>query len=481
MRKSHGLVEVYLTDLKTKIKRIINLGLGYLTLDRQTITLSGGEMQRIKLAATLDSDLTGIIYILDEPTIGLHPKDTEGMIAILKRLRDLGNTVILIEHDTDIMGNADYIVDLGPGAGKFGGEVVGYGTLIELKNQYLSVTGSYLKKPKADRHKYRKGTGETIEVKNANLYNLKNIDVSFPVGCLITVTGVSGSGKSTLVFEVIASANKQKTCNIVTGIDKFDQIISIEQDAINRMKRSNVATFSEVYTEIRNIFGGLENAVSKGLSAKHFSFNTPGGRCENCEGLGYIISNMLFFKDIEVECPVCLGKQFNDEVLSVKYNGYSIKEILQLSVDEALNVFDKHAKVKRILSLLADVGLGYLELGQTLTTLSGGEGQRLKLAKELINNKGNHSLYLMDEPTTGLHPADVENFLLLLNRIVDAGNTVIVVEHNQQVIKASDWIIDLGPEGGKNGGEVVFTGTPLDMLQKGKTATAEYLRKSLLF
>lgn len=479
--KNRSLVEVYLLDLKTKIKRILNVGLGYLTLDRQTITLSGGELQRIKLAATLDSDLTGIIYILDEPTIGLHPKDTEGMVTILKKLRDLGNTIILIEHDPDIMQAADYIVDIGPGSGKYGGEIIGKGTLEELKNQELSVTGAYLKNPIQGRSKYRKGNGKVLEVKNANLYNLKNIDVSFPVGCLTTVTGVSGSGKSTLVFEVLAAARgqKQNTTNIVYGTDQFDQIITIEQDTINRMKRSNVATYSEVYTEIRKIFGGLEEAVLKGLSSKHFSFNIPGGRCENCEGLGYVISNMLFFKDIEVECPVCGGKQFNEEVLSVKYNGYSIKEILQSSVEEALSIFDKHAKAKRILKLLVDVGLGYLELGQSLTTLSGGEGQRLKLAKELIKNKGKTSLFLMDEPTTGLHPLDVENFLVLLNNMVDSGNTVIVVEHNQQIIKASDWIIDLGPEGGKNGGQVVFEGTPLEMLKNGKTATAEYLRKSL--
>ncbi|MBZ2174674.1 excinuclease ABC subunit UvrA [Schnuerera sp. xch1] len=481
IEKNHSLVEVYLLDIKTKIKRILNLGLGYLSLDRQTITLSGGELQRIKLAATLDSDLTGIIYILDEPTIGLHPKDTDGMITILKKLRDLGNTVILIEHDPDIMQAADYIVDIGPGSGKYGGEIIGKGILKELMNQELSVTGAYLKKPKQCRNKFRKGTRKVIEIKNANLYNLKNIDVSFPMGCLTTVTGVSGSGKSTLVFEVLAAARdqKQNASNIVLGTEQYDQIITIEQDAINRMKRSNVATYSEVYTEIRKIFGGLEEATSKGLTPKHFSFNTHGGRCENCEGLGYVTSNMLFFKDIEVTCPVCGGKQFNEEILSVKYNGYSIKEILQSTVGEALNIFDKHAKVKRVLKLLLDVGLRYLELGQSLTTLSGGEGQRLKLAKELINNKGKHSLYLMDEPTTGLHPIDVENFLILLNHMVDSGNTVIVVEHNQQIIRASDWIIDLGPEGGKNGGEVVFMGTPLEMLEKGTTATAEYLRKSL--
>jgi excinuclease ABC subunit A len=478
---NRNLVESYLLDLKTKIQRVLNVGLGYLSLDRQTITLSGGELQRLKLAAALDSDLTGIIYIMDEPTIGLHPKDTDGMIGILKKLRDLGNTVIVIEHDLDIMQAADYIVDIGPGSGKHGGEIIGTGTLEELKKQETSVTGAYLKKIKQGKKEFRKGTGDVIEVRNANLYNLKNINVTFPIGCLVAVTGVSGSGKSTLVFEVLAgSMNKKQTGgNIVSGIEQFDRIVTIEQSAITKMKRSNIATYSQVYTEIRKLFGGLKEARDKGLSAKHFSFNTPGGRCENCEGLGYVISNMLFFKDIEVTCPICNGKQFNDDVLSVKYRGYSIKDILQMSIEEALSIFNDYPKIVKILKLLQDVGLDYLELGQPLTTLSGGEGQRLKLAKELINNTGKHSLYLMDEPTTGLHPVDVEKFLTLLNHMVDAGNTVIVVEHNQQVIRSVDWIIDLGPDGGKNGGQVVFTGTPLEMLKNGTTATAEYLRKSL--
>jgi excinuclease ABC subunit A len=266
---------------------------------------------------------------------------------------------------------------------------------------------------------------------------------------------------------------------MISGTEKFDQMITIEQSAITKMKRSNIATYSEVYTDIRKIFGGLKEARDKGLSDKHFSFNTPGGRCESCEGLGYVISNMLFFKNIEVTCPVCGGNQFNDEVLAIKYKGYSIKDILQMGVEDALDTFGEHSGIQRILKLLQDVGLGYLELGQTLTTLSGGEGQRLKLAKELINNKGKNNLYLMDEPTTGLHPIDVENFLTLLNRMVDSGSTVIVVEHNLQIIKAADWIVDLGPEGGKNGGQVVFTGTSLEMLRSGETDTAKYLRKYL--
>ncbi|PKO16122.1 MAG: ABC-ATPase UvrA [Chloroflexi bacterium HGW-Chloroflexi-10] len=475
-----SLVESYLLDLKTKIQRIMNVGLGYLSLDRQTISLSGGELQRVKLAATLDSDLTGIIYIMDEPTIGLHPKDTEGMVTILKKLRDAGNTVIVIEHDPDVMEEADYIVDIGPGSGKHGGKIIGTGTLEELKRRESSVTGTYLNKKKKDQTAFRKGSGDIIKVKNANLYNLKNIDVNFPIGCLVAVTGVSGSGKSTLVLDVLAKSGKKNLSgnNIVSGIDKFDQIVTIEQSAITRMKRSNVATYSDLYSEIRKIFGELKEARDKGLTVKHFSFNTKGGRCENCEGLGYVTSNMLFFANLDVTCPVCGGNQFNDEVLSVKYKGYSIKDILKMSVEDALPAFQGYPKIEKILNLLLDVGLGYLELGQTLTTLSGGEGQRLKLAKELINKSGKNNLYLMDEPTIGLHPVDVENFLTLLNRIVDSDNTVIVVEHNQQVIKAADWIIDLGPEGGKNGGQVVFTGTPLEMLKNGETNTAVCLRKS---
>jgi excinuclease ABC subunit A len=460
------VVNSYLLDLKIKINRMIKVGLGYLSLDRQTVTLSGGEAQRIKLAATLDSSLTGIIYIMDEPTAGLHPKDTAGMIQILKELRNLGNTVIVIEHDTDVMREADYIIDIGPGAGKHGGEIIGAGTLDELMKQEKSVTGNYLKNNRESRRKYRTGTGSYIEIKNANLNNLKNVDVRFPIGCLISVTGVSGSGKSTLVFEVLANYKTNRSVSgKVTGIEHFDRVITVEQSPVTRMKRSNIATFSEVYSQIRDIFGSLKEAKDKGLTSKHFSFNTKGGRCENCEGLGYVTSNMLFFENLEVPCPVCGGNQFHEEVLSVKYQGYSIKDILKMSVEDASEVFKENKKISKILSLLKDVGLSYLELGQTLTTLSGGEGQRLKLAKELIQNEGKNNLYLIDEPTTGLHPIDVDNFLILMNRMVDSGSTVIVIEHNQQVIKASDWIIDLGPEGGSNGGNVIAEGTPEEIIK----------------
>jgi excinuclease ABC subunit A len=462
------IVEPYLLDLKTKIKRIVNVGLSYLSLDRQTMTLSGGEAQRIKLAATLDSTITGIIYIMDEPTIGLHPKDTTGIINILKELRDLGNTVIVIEHDVDVMEEADYIIDIGPGSGKYGGEIIAQGTLGQLKKQDTSITASYLKRKLQSHKAFRKGTGDFIEVENANLHNLKNINVKFPVGTLTSVTGVSGSGKSTLIFEVLSKT-------VAKGTEVFNSIITVEQSAITRMKRSNLATYSEVYSEIRKIFGELKDAKDKGLSGKHFSFNTKGGRCENCEGLGYVTSNMLFFKDLKVVCPVCNGNQFSDEVLSVKYKGYSIKDILTMAVEEAISTFNDQLKILKVLNLLKDVGLGYLELGQSLTTLSGGEGQRLKFAKELLSSQGKNNLYLIDEPTTGLHPIDVENFLVLLNRIVDSGSTVIVVEHNQQVIRASDWVIDLGPEGGIHGGKVIAVGTPEEIASSENSVTGKYI------
>ncbi len=469
------MVEPYLLDLKTKIRRIMNVGLGYLSLDRQTMTLSGGEAQRIKLAATLDSTLTGIIYLLDEPTIGLHPKDTAGIIKLLKELRELNNTVIVIEHDTEVMEAADFIIDIGPGSGKYGGEIIGMGTLEELKEQTSSITGAYLKRGPLGGRTPRIGKGTAIEIRKAELYNLKQIDASFPIGCLISVTGVSGSGKSTLVFEVLAKSENTSGNSLVTGTEDFDRIITVEQSPLARMRRSNIATYSGVYTEIRNIFAGLPEAKDSGLTAKHFSFNTKGGRCESCEGLGFVVSNMLFFEDLEVPCPVCNGKQFNDTVLSVLYQGASIKDVLGMEVSAAKELFGEHPKIMKILMLLEEVGLSYLELGQTLTSLSGGEGQRLKLAVELLSNGDKNNLYLIDEPTTGLHPIDVEHFLILLNKIVDSGSTVIVVEHNLQIIQASDWIIDLGPGGGIDGGNIIATGTPAMLRQNPASVTGRFL------
>lgn len=458
--KDRSMVEAYLRDIRTKLGRFRKVGLGYLSLDRQVVTLSGGEMQRLRLAAVLDSDLSGVIYILDEPTAGLHPKDTEGLVEILKRLRDLENTVLVIEHDADVMREADYIIDMGPGSGRYGGEIVAEGTLTEITAQETSVTGRYLRSAHPEKEKFREPKGR-ISIEQGDKFNLKNINVEIPTGCLTAVSGPSGSGKSTLVFEVLAKGNPSRQTNRVTGLEQFDNIIEIEQSSITKMKRSNVATYSGVYAEIRNVFARLEDAKRAGLTAKHFSFNTAGGRCENCEGMGYVDSNMLFFTDTRVVCPVCGGNQFQKKILSVKYKGLSVKDVLKLSVEEAAEQFTEYPKIMKILKLLLDVGLGYLELGQSLTTLSGGECQRMKLAKELTGAAaGRKTLYLMDEPTTGLHPWDVEHFLVLLDRLADKGNTIVVVEHNRQLIEHCDWQIDLGPSGGEKGGEIVFEGLP---------------------
>lgn len=454
------LMGAYLLDLKTKLNRLIRVGLSYLTLDRQVMTLSGGELQRLRLSAVLDSELTGVIYVLDEPTVGLHPGDTLGLVEILQQLRDRGNSVYVIEHDTDVMGAADYIVDMGPGAGRYGGEVVAAGTLQQLLKEPRSVTGGYLRMEHPVRRAFRKPQGY-VQIHNASRYNLKQLNVEIPTGCMTAVTGPSGSGKSTLIFEVLAQNRTEGTQNRVTGTEAFDRIVQIKQAPITRTKRSNVATYTELYAGIRSVFAKSKKARELGLTQKHFSFNTPGGRCENCEGLGYINNNMLFFADTRVTCPVCRGNQFTEEVLAVTWKGRSIREVLALSVEEAAAFFAEEPKLGKGLGLLLEVGLSYLTLGQTLDTLSGGEGQRLKLARELTGvKKDRRNLYLMDEPTCGLHPLDVEHFTALLHRLADAGNTVVVVEHNRQLIQSCDWEIALGPEGGKKGGRVVFAGTP---------------------
>jgi len=468
-------VELYLTSLMAKIQRLVAVGLSYLTLDRQGITLSGGEAQRVKLAALLSSEMTGLIYILDEPTQGLHPRDTAGMVTVLEQLRDRDNTVIVIEHDTEVMQRADYIVDLGPGAGKLGGEIVGLGSLAELKQQPGSPTGLYLQRGQPPWRTPRSHQQGELQILGANLHNLQQLDVTIPLGVMTAVVGVSGSGKSTLIFEVLAANSPDNSYGQVVGLEQFGKIITIEQTGVTRMKRSNVATFSGIYTDIRHIFSSLSAAREQALVAKHFSFNSKGGRCENCEGLGVVTSNMMFFADIEVVCPVCGGKQFSPEVLAVKYEGHSIKDVLLLSVDEAGELFAAHRKIQRVLALLKRVGLGYLELGQTLTTLSGGEGQRLKLAVELLTASGKHNLYLLDEPTTGLHPWDTEHFLTLLQSLVEEGNTVVVVEHNTQVIRNCDWVIELGPGGGSAGGKIIYQGVPEAMVTSQSSVTGKYI------
>ncbi|QCR32243.1 excinuclease ABC subunit UvrA [Lysinibacillus sp. SGAir0095] len=476
-QESSSLIETFLHDLTTKVSRIIDVGLGYLSIDRQTITLSGGEAQRLRLASILGSGLTGVLYILDEPTAGLHPKDTKGLVQIMKQLRDLGNTVLVIEHDVEVMREADYIIDMGPGAGSFGGQVVGEGSLESLIEQEASVTGAFLRVEENAVFKRREGTGDTITIHNAYKHNLKNVTATFPLGCLISVSGVSGSGKSTLVFDVLNSYDDGKIegCDNITGFESISRVISVDQSPLSRMQRSNVATYTDIFTLVRNLYASLPEAKSKGLKAKEFSFNTPGGRCENCQGLGFVTINMHFLPDLEVQCPVCHGKRFTEEILAVKYKGYSISEILDLSIEESLEIFEDNKKIFPMIRLLIEIGLGYLKWGQSLTTLSGGEGQRLKLSKELNKPTKDHTLYVLDEPSTGLHPRDIKQLLLLLNRLVDVGNTVIVVEHNSDIIRESDWIIDLGPEGGNAGGVIIAQGTPEQIAAEKASYTGVYL------
>lgn len=474
--RRRGLVGDYVLDMQTKLNRFIRVGLGYLSLDRQTVTLSGGELQRVRLAGVLDSELSGIIYILDEPTVGLHPQDTAGMIAVLEKLRDLGNTVLVIEHDIEVMRRADCVIDMGPGSGAHGGEIVACGSLERIEAEPRSATGRWLREAHPAKEAYRSADRCAVRVRNATRFNLRGIDVDIPRGCLTSVTGPSGSGKSTLVFEVVARGDREGGENAVNGCARFDRVVAAGQAPIAKTKRSNVATYSEVYADVRKVFASTDEAKRLGLGIKQFSFNAPGGRCERCEGLGFVASNMLFFNDVELCCPECKGKRFSDEVLYVRFEGRSISDVLDLSVEEAAGVFDGYPRIARTLGLLDEVGLGYLGLGQSLTTLSGGESQRLKLAKELIGLRGSDVLYLLDEPTAGLHPQDVDHFLALVDRLVDAGGTVVVVEHNAQVIERSDWVVDLGPEGGGKGGSVVFAGTPSALLGCEKSATARWLR-----
>ena len=485
-----SLTQVYITDLKTKLRRILAVGLGYLSLDRQTVTLSGGEAQRIKLAAALDSELTGVIYILDEPTKGLHSQDTSGVIDTLMALRDKGNTVIVIEHDMDILQAADHIIEIGPGAGIWGGQITAGGSFDEMMSQPQCVTARFFREHLL-MHSGQQKTGnvefeinlnaaprrepkEFITITHGHTFNLQDVTAHFGIGLFNVVTGVSGSGKSTLVFEELA---KKKNA---AGLDVFDQIISVEQSGITRMKRSNIATYIGAYTFIRDIFAAQPKASARGFTTRHFSFNSKGGRCESCEGLGTVTSNMLFFEDLEVTCPVCHGKQFHEDILAIKYKGDSIHDVLNRSVDEALELFSKHHRLKKIFELLKEVGLGYMTLGQSLTTLSGGEGQRLKLARELLTGRGRHRLYLIDEPTTGLHPQDIWHFTHLLQQLCDEGNTLIVVEHNLQLIRQADWVVDMGPLGGIHGGRVIAMGTVTDVLNCPESVTGKYLKYNLL-
>ena len=476
-------------EIKARLQFLLDVGLDYLTLSRSSGTLSGGEAQRIRLATQIGSGLTGVLYILDEPSIGLHQRDNERLIGTLKHLRDLGNTVIVVEHDTDTMYAADHIIDIGPGAGVHGGELVGEGTVEDIINSPHSVTGKYLSGERRIEvpDKRRKPSG-WIEVKGARENNLKNIDVKFPLGVLTCDTGVSGSGKSSLVNEILykrlahdlnrahTHAGEHKT---ITGIDKLDKIIDINQSPIGRTPRSNPATYTNLFNDIRDVFAGTNEAKIRGYKSGRFSFNVKGGRCEACSGDGIIKIEMNFLADIYVPCEVCKGKRYNRETLEVKYKGKNIYEVLDMTVDEAAEFFENIPKLKRRLETLREVGLGYVKLGQSSTTLSGGEAQRVKLATELSKRSTGKTIYILDEPTTGLHTADVHKLTAVLDKLVEGGNTVIVIEHNLDVIKTADYIIDLGPEGGDGGGQVIASGTPEEVSKVKGSYTGKYIKKIL--
>ncbi len=477
-----------LDELSDRIRRLVEVGAGYLTLERSSPTLSAGESQRLRLASLLGSGLSGVLYVFDEPTIGLHPRDTHRLIEVLRRLRDLGNTVLVIEHDLDMIAQADYVIDIGPGAGKHGGQVVAAGTPTQVAEQAGSLTGDYLAGRASIQipEKRRVPNGKAITIHGARQHNLQNITVSFPLGLLVAVTGVSGSGKSSLVFDILDRAIRQRLYGAgdapgehdhIDGYEHLDKIITIDQEHIGRIPRSNAATYSDTFTPIREAFAATPEARERGLTARHFSFNVPGGRCERCEGAGILTVKMHFLPDVEVRCPVCHGRRFTRETLAVRYRDHDISQVLDMTIEEALALFKDVPAARSRLQTLSDVGLGYLQLGQPATTLSGGEAQRVKLSKELGRRVTGRTLYLLDEPTTGLHLADTARLLGLLQRLVEAGNTVIVVEHNLELIKAADWVIDLGPEGGAAGGKLIAEGTPEQIAETPDSYTGQCLQQ----
>ena len=480
-----------LKEIRERVKFMQDVGLGYLELGRAANTLSGGEAQRIRLATQIGSGLQGVLYVLDEPSIGLHQRDNDKLIATLKHLRDLKNTVLVVEHDEDTMRSSDYIIDIGPGAGKAGGRLVAAGTPEEIAKNPDSITGQYLSGKKTipvpkKRRKVRKGY--ELVVRGARENNLKNIDVTFPLGVLTVVSGVSGSGKSTLVNsilanELLARLNRAQTVSgtheKIEGIENLNKIIVIDQSPIGRTPRSNVATYTGVFTQIRELFAAQPEAEIRGYKAGRFSFNVKGGRCENCQGDGVNKIEMHFLPDVYVTCPKCKGRRYNQEALEIKYKGKDISQVLDMTIDEAVEFFANIPSIAPKLRTIQEVGLGYIRLGQPATTFSGGEAQRIKLATELARRSTGRTLYILDEPTTGLHTDDVKRLLSILGRLVDGGNSMIIIEHNLHVIKSADWVIDMGPEGGLKGGKVIAQGTPEDLARSAKTPTGEYLRKYL--
>ena len=489
-KKDRMIADMIFRELNQRLQFLIDVGLEYLTLSRGAGSLSGGEAQRIRLATQIGSGLSGVLYILDEPSIGLHQRDNDKLIATLKKLRDLGNTLIVVEHDEDTMYAADQIIDIGPGAGVHGGKVIAQGTAEEIKKVEGSITGKYL----SGREKIivpknrRKSNGKSIEIVGATENNLKNVNVKIPLGVFNCVTGVSGSGKSTLVNEVLykylskelnGSHEKPGKCTKIKGIENIDKIINIDQSPIGRTPRSNPATYTGVFDIVRDVFAGTNEAKMRGYQKGRFSFNVEGGRCEACQGDGMIRIGMNFLPDIYVPCEVCKGKRYNRETLEVKYKGKSISDVLDMTVEESLEFFNNIPRIKQKIQTLYDVGLGYITLGQPSTTLSGGEAQRVKLATELSKRATGKTLYILDEPTTGLHIADVHRLIDILQRLVDTGNTLLVIEHNLDLIKTADHIIDLGPEGGDNGGEVIAIGTPEQICKNEKSYTGKFLKKYL--
>ena len=488
--RERTIAKAVIKEISERAGFLVDVGLDYLTVDRSATTLSGGEAQRIRLATQIGSRLVGVLYILDEPSIGLHQRDNARLIATLIRLRDLGNTVLVVEHDEETIRTADWVVDIGPGAGELGGRLISNGTFKDLLAAKDSITGAYLRGDRAVAvpKTRRKGSGKAITVKGAREHNLRELDVAFPLGEFVAVTGVSGSGKSTLVTDILQKALARRLHGAkerpgahdrITGLDEIDKVIEIDQSPIGRTPRSNPATYVGLFTPIRELFAATQEARLRGYAAGRFSFNVKGGRCETCSGDGILQIEMQFLPDVYVPCETCQGKRYNREALEVTWKGMTIADVLELQVEDALERFSAVPAIRNRLKTLSEVGLGYLRLGQAATTLSGGEAQRIKLATELARRSTGRTMYILDEPTTGLHFADVERLLHVLHRLVDGGNSVIVIEHNLDVIKTADWVIDLGPDGGSRGGELIAEGTPEQVAKVKRSHTGRYLALAL--